>query len=118
MDSNEISTCILKYLLSLPPVMTEISPFSDTCGRQNRNQNFVAFLKYFLSIQDYVTTISQNFLESGHTEMEVDSMHAAIEHEKKHTDVFCVTDWLGRIKGYGEMLRALTKHSSRNTRTS
>lgn len=96
--SNEISTCILKWLLSLPQNITEISLYSDTCGGQNRNQNFSAMLKYFLSTQDHVTTITQNFLESGHTEMEVDSMHAAIEHEKKHTDVFCVTDWLGVFK--------------------
>ncbi|KAK3728689.1 hypothetical protein RRG08_041873 [Elysia crispata] len=27
--------------------------------------------------------------------MEVNSMHSALEHEKKHTDMFCVTDWLG-----------------------
>ena len=38
--------------------------------------------------------ITHNFLESGHSHMECDSMHAAIEHEKKFVDVFTMLDWV------------------------
>ncbi|KAK3734799.1 hypothetical protein RRG08_063645 [Elysia crispata] len=40
----------------------------------------------------------QNFLESGHPEMEADFILSTIQHEEKHTDVLCVTDWLGVFK--------------------
>ena len=32
-------------------------------------------------------TISLNFLEPSHTQMECDSMHSAIENEKRHRNV-------------------------------
>ena len=40
-----------------------------------------------------INIITHNFLESGHSMMEVDSMHAANEHEKKYIDTFTVHDW-------------------------
>lgn len=39
--------------------------------------------------------IEQKYLESGHTFMEVDSMHSAIEKEKRYTNVYSVIDWKG-----------------------
>ena len=38
--------------------------------------------------------ITQNFLESGHSHMECDSMHSAIESEKKYIDVYSMIDWV------------------------
>ena len=44
--SNEIGSCLLKYLMTLPSTVEEVSMFSDTCGGQNRNQNVAAVLLY------------------------------------------------------------------------
>lgn len=56
--------------------------YSDTCGGQNRNQFVAAALLY--SVKNLpIDFIEQKFLESGHTYMEVDSMHACIERAKK-----------------------------------
>ena len=35
-----------------------------------------------------IEIIEQKYLEPGHTQMECDSMHAAIEHAKKGTSIF------------------------------
>ncbi len=81
--SNEIATCLYSWLKQLPQEIEEVSLFSDTCGGQNRNQQMVAMMMMYVNNPDNnVKCITHNFLESGHSMMEVDSMHAAIEHEK------------------------------------
>ena len=45
--------------------------------------------------------ITHNFLKSGHSHMECDSMHAAIEHEKKFFDVFTMLDWVSIFRRAG-----------------
>ena len=42
----------------------------------------------------HVETITHNFLESGHSYMECDSMHSAIECEKKYVDVYTMIYWV------------------------
>ena len=71
-----------------------MSLFSDTRGGQNRNQQMVAMMMMYVNNPDNnVKCITHNFLESGHSMMEVDSMHAAIEHEKKYIDTFTMIDF-------------------------
>ena len=90
--SNEIGTCMHKWLEQLPSAIKEVFLFSDTCGGQNRNQNVAALLLYAVQTLA-VKVITHNFLESGNTMMECESMHAAIEKEKKYQDVSTVSDW-------------------------
>nr|CAI5857563.1 unnamed protein product [Callosobruchus analis] len=97
--SIEIATCIFQYIRSLPRQITEVSFFSDTCGGQNRNQNVLALLYYFVHYEDTpITVIEQKFLESGHSMMECDSMHSAIEHQKKYLAVYTLNDWINIFK--------------------
>ncbi|KAH9637557.1 hypothetical protein HF086_009621 [Spodoptera exigua] len=42
---------------------------------------------------DHLNIIEQKFLESGHTHMEVDSMHAAIEAASKNKTINSVSEW-------------------------
>ena len=91
--SNEIGTCLFQWLSQLPPTVKEVSFYSDTCGGQNRNQNVAALLMYAVQ-KTQVETITHNFLESGHSYMECDSMHSAIECEKKYVDVYTMIDWV------------------------
>jgi len=53
--SNEVGSCLLHYLQSLPTTVEEVSMFSDTCGGQNRNQNVVAVLMYAVQAIDHIT---------------------------------------------------------------
>nr|CAI5870153.1 unnamed protein product [Callosobruchus analis] len=97
--SIEIATCLFQYIRSLPRQITEVSFFSDTCGGQNRNQNVPAMLYYFVHYEDTpITVIEQKFLESGHSMMECDSMHSAIEHHKKYLAVYTLNDWINIFK--------------------
>jgi len=85
--SNKIGTCLLQYLQNLPNHVQEVSMFSDTCGGQNRNQNITAILYYAVQTIQNLKSIEEKFLESGHTYMECDSMHSAIEFAKKNSAV-------------------------------
>lgn len=91
--SSEIGSILLKYISSLPRIITELSLISDTCGGQNRNQHIAAVLLYAVQYT-HLITIEQKFLESGHTFMECDSMHTAIENYKRNRSVFTMNGWL------------------------
>ena len=41
----------------------------------------------------HITCIDHKFLESGHTQMEVDSIHSAVEHAKKCTNIYVTSQW-------------------------
>nr|XP_022903935.1 uncharacterized protein LOC111416199 [Onthophagus taurus]XP_022910560.1 uncharacterized protein LOC111421623 [Onthophagus taurus] len=90
--SCEIGTALLKWFKTLPDTVKEVSLFSDTCGGQNRNK-YIAALLLFVVNQLPIEIITHNFLEKGHSHMEADSMHSAIESAKKYIPVFCLNDW-------------------------
>lgn len=91
--SCEIGTALLHWIKEIPKNVTEISLFSDTCGGQNRNQ-YVAALFLFVVQNFHLDVIQHNFLEKGHSYMEVDSMHSAIERAKKNVAIYTMNDLL------------------------
>ena len=91
--SNEIGTSIFTYLQSLPPIIKHVTLYSDNCGGQNKNRYFSTALMFALQESRHFETIEHKFLESGHTDMEVDSVHAAVEHAKRHVPVYIPSDW-------------------------
>lgn len=95
--SCEIGSCLFQYLQQLGPEITEISLYSDTCGGQNRNVQISALLLHAVQTMHF-EVIEHKFLESGHTFMEVDSMHSSIENSKKYVDVFSVHEWINVMK--------------------
>ena len=93
--SSEIGTCLIDHITSVTSKnknITELSYFSDTCGGQNRNQYVTAALHYALH-HTSAQIISHKFLESGHSTMESDSIHAAIETAKKNTRIYVPSQW-------------------------
>jgi hypothetical protein len=95
--SSEIGTCLLKYIENLPDNIKHLTLFSDTCGGQNRNLQVAALLLNAVQIFN-VDIIEQKFLESGHSFMEVDSMHSSIESKKKFMPIYCVNDYINIFK--------------------
>ncbi|CAG5002002.1 unnamed protein product [Parnassius apollo] len=96
--SSEIGTILLHYLLNcVCDNVTEISLFSDTCGGQNRNQFVAALLLWAVQKIDHLKVIEQKFLESGHTQMEADSMHSKNIYSK-NTSVFSMMEWISIFK--------------------
>lgn len=101
--SQEIGSCVLMTLRrllnedSFANVRT-VNLYSDRCGGQNHNMTMCMMISFF--IEECVRaqremTIRHNFMVSGHSHMEVDSIHAAIERAKKvnNMDIETPRDW-------------------------
>lgn len=91
--SCEICTCLFQYLNSLPQHVNHVILYSDTCTGQNRNQYITYALRHALNKIKHIKIIDQKFLETGHTQMECDSMHSAIEYAKKRTNIYVPSQW-------------------------
>ncbi|KAK7106444.1 hypothetical protein V1264_017700 [Littorina saxatilis] len=91
--SCEIATCLFHHLKCLPPQVKHVILYSDTCTGQNRNQYVAAALLQAVQQLPNLECIDQKFLTSGHTHMECDSMHSAIETAKKKIQVAIPDQW-------------------------
>lgn len=87
--TNEISSCLVKYLNRIDSEggVTKVIMYSDTCGGQNRNKIFCTSMIHFLTTSTNINTIEHKYFESGHSHMECDSMHSAIERSFKNKEV-------------------------------
>lgn len=95
--SDEVATALYLWIQRLPKTVTEISIFSVTCAAQNRNQYLVCLLLYLVQTT-HLEVIEHKYLESGHSHMEVDSMHSAIEYQMSNMSIFSITDLCNVIK--------------------
>ena len=90
--SCEVATCFMLYLSYLPHTVKRVILYSDTWSGQNRN-HFVAALHHAVLTMDKIEIIDQKFLESGHSHMELDSLHSTIERAKKTGKIFIPSQW-------------------------
>ena len=77
----------------MPQITSHICLYSDSCTGQNKNRFIATALLHAVVNMPNVCTIDQKFLESGHTQMECDSVHVAIEIVKKCTCVYVPSQW-------------------------
>lgn len=91
--SDEIGTSLFSYFMNLPPEITKVVTYSDTCAGQNRNQFVMALYIYIILRSPTINTIEVNFMESGHSYLEADSMHSAIEYSKRHRKLYTVGEY-------------------------
>ncbi|KAJ4932480.1 hypothetical protein JOQ06_010901 [Pogonophryne albipinna] len=86
--NNDCDHLIATIRDSKPPHDTEhVVLYSDTCGGQNRNAGFSAMCLHAVKILP-ISMIDHTFMESGHSQMEYDSVHAAIETARKKLPVY------------------------------
>lgn len=90
--ANEISSCISDFILSHKDI-TAVRMMSDGCGGQQKNSIFAAMCLYLLNKHDTLETVDHAFFETGHTEMECDSIHSKIEKKAKHVPVYTPEGW-------------------------
>lgn len=90
--SSEIATCLFKYLTSLPATVKHVTTYSDTCGGQNGNKFFAAAMLYVVNCTP-IETIDVKYMESGHSYLEADSIHATIERSRKNKKIFTTREW-------------------------
>lgn len=96
---EEIASCLLHYLEKLPPTVTEVVLYSDSCSGQNRNITVSLMLKHFLSRSPNVQKITQKFLVSGHSFNSCTRNFGLIEKEsRKHKIIATLDEWASVIE--------------------
>lgn len=78
------------------PKQKPIIIFSDGCTYQNRNAILANALLNFSAKHNI--GITQKFLEPGHTQMECDSVHSAIEHKLTNREIHLPSDYVSATK--------------------
>lgn len=95
--SQEIGSCLLKYVLQLPQTVKQIIAFSDNCGGQNKNQLISKFWMYIVK-NTHIDCVDHKFLVAGHSFMECDEDFGIIEKTKKTVQYIFVPDhWLTAV---------------------
>lgn len=90
--SAEMASCLFHYMEHLHESVKHISLYSDTCGGQNRNKQIAAMCLLVVKTLP-IDVIDHKFMESGHSEMECDSMHSTIEKAAKNVKIQVPRDW-------------------------
>lgn len=73
----------------MPPEIESVVMYSDKCGGQNRNRNIMAAMLYVVNTTNTkLQTIELKYMESGHSYLEADSIHATTEREKRHKKIY------------------------------
>ncbi|XP_055523150.1 uncharacterized protein LOC129717309, partial [Wyeomyia smithii] len=86
--SQEIGSCLLQDLNKLPSSVETMIHYSDRCFGQNNNKTIIFLFPHF--IEECVKhgrklNIYHKLMATGHSHMEVDTVHGAIEKAKKCT---------------------------------
>lgn len=93
--SNEFTSCVIDYLKTTSRAYKHMTIISDGCNYQNRNKVLASALSdfaYFFKVE-----VEQIILEKGHTMMEVDSVHSAIEHYIK-PPIYAPQDYVTKMR--------------------
>lgn len=96
--SQEIGSCLIKFIQNLPPTVEKIIAYSDSCGGQNKNKNITKLFSFIVQATNIIE-IHHKFLEPGHTYMECDRSFGLIEKKKRQIpQVFVPAHWQKLIK--------------------
>ena len=95
--AQEISSCITTFVQAVSRSeckKTQLVMWSDSCGGQNRNIKMSLSLLKLVCTDIPFTTITQKFLESGHSFLPNDADFSDIEKRLKyHPDVYIPEHW-------------------------
>ena len=92
--SNEIATCLKYFVSTYLADSRHIVFYSDGCPGQNKNQAVVACLADIAHNSPAGQVVDIKFFETGHSHMDVDSVHACIERASQGKEVGTPSDWV------------------------
>lgn len=97
--SQEIASCLVKYIKMFADTHDRIVLWSDSCIGQNRNiKTVLSLLKLVQSTDIKAKSIEMKFLVSGHTYLPNDADFAVIEsNAKKIQHIYSPNDWINII---------------------
>ncbi|CAH0558680.1 unnamed protein product [Brassicogethes aeneus] len=95
---QEIASCLLKFIKTLPHHVKHITAFSDNCGGQNKSHIIVKFWLYIIK-NTHIESVDHRFLISGHSYNECDQDFGLVELRKKKvlTDLYVPEHWANLI---------------------
>lgn len=134
--SDEIASCIWKYIKMRKPTAKRLVIYSDNCGGQNKNWNLMALWRQ-LVLDGVYESIEHRFLIPGHTRLPCDRDFALIEKEKKRVvQVYSPDHWYEIVGdankknpfvvtpmknedfySFEQLLRTITKKTTTDART-
>jgi len=91
LTASTFASCLIDYLNENCPLDLPVIIYSDGCTAQNRNSIMANALIHFAINQK--RTIVQKYLEKGHTQMECDSVHSAVETKLKNRAIHLPSDY-------------------------
>lgn len=94
--SNEIVTCIFKYLTALyeQNKFESVALYCDSCAGQNKNRAMMTMIEYgLMNVWTKIKEIKITYLLPGHTDMPVDSVHSVIERCIKKKTIWGPSEW-------------------------
>lgn len=94
--ANQMASCVYYFILNyIPSNIKHLIFYSDSCSGQNKNFHMVNMFLLAARNNPNVETIIHNFFVPGHTHMDCDTDHAAIEKAKKKTrmEIHHPRDW-------------------------
>lgn len=97
--SQEVASCLLRDLKRMPRTISHVVYYSDRCVGQNLNKTvvftFAAYVEQAANEGRHLV-IEHKLMRTGHSHMEVDTIHSAIEKAKKNTsiDIEIPHDWI------------------------
>ena len=91
----EIASCLFSYVSKTGN--KNLIMYSDNCCAQNKNRYFVIILWYCLQ-KFKMVSITQKYLEKGHTFNEGDSIHSTVERASKYCKIYTTAQWAARVR--------------------
>jgi len=92
LTANVFASCVVDCVSSLASPGDTVVIYSDGCTYQNRNATLSNALLDVSVKHDL--NIEQKYLERGHTQMDVDSVHSVIERALKHRAIYIPADYV------------------------
>lgn len=91
---QEIASCLLKFVNTLPQNVKHITAFSDNCGGQNKSHIIVKFWLYVVKCT-HIESVNHRFLISGHSYNECDQDFGLVEIKKRQNkrDLYVPEHW-------------------------
>ena len=98
--SEDIASSILTHLKEHPTSAEKLIAYSDSCGGQNRNINFVCFWLYIVCSDEYsYTEVDHKFMVSGHSYLPNDRDFGSVEKaRRRRSAIYTPEDWCTLIE--------------------
>lgn len=93
--SQEVCSCVFKYLRMRESETSHLMVYSDACGGQNRNINVACMWMHIVASTDFkYTIIEHKFMISGHSYLPNDRDFGSIEKANRRIQhIFVPDDW-------------------------